>query len=261
MSEYRLIFSSFFVVLLVSCAFYCGGCRSASSPAPELQPTARPDVADLLDSLRRRDQEIRNINVVFDLEYLEDGREQRAQLIAIAQKPDKLYLEITGPLGMLGMFSCDGNEIRLYNHETRQMEIGPADKAVLSSLIPLEMDPAQLVSVLTVAPTPIPHDAHKLSYDADAGLWLLTFADRAAQKVQRLRFEPNTMDLHSVSYLEGGTVVARATYLRWSDSKHGRLPELWKIDIPSRKVTLNLNRNGEAIVNRDYPPRTFLLSP
>ncbi len=259
MTRFSLLFRLLFVVILGVGTL--SGCRSTSTPDPQVQNLPKPDVADLLDSLRQRDKEIRNINVVFDAEILENSREQRVQIIAIAEKPDKLYLEIAGPLGMLGMFSCDGQEIRLFNGETRQMEIGPADKAVLSSLIPIEMDPAQLVSVLSVAPTPIEHDAHNLSYDAKAGLWVLTFAHRPSHTMQRFRFAPSTMDLHSVAYLENGTLVARATYLRWKKTPKGRLPELWKIDIPARNVTLNLDRNGEAILNRDYPEQTFRISP
>ncbi len=256
------LYSCSISIIIICNILLATGCGPARNIQPDTDTNiSRPSIQDLLDTLRQRDQAIKSLNLVFDIDYRKDRKQDRANLIALVTKPDKLYFELTGPLGALGMLSSDGNEVRIWDARNQTFHTGPAGVDMLGRLIPLEMEPGDLVSFLAVAPRPIRHDAHRIDFDAKNGSWRLVLKDKQKNRSQMFWFDLPSGDLRAVSYIEQDRLISRGSFMRWKKVKGRRLPELWKIELPERGIVLKLERRGDVILDTEYPDELFRLKP
>jgi hypothetical protein len=175
-------------------AALCLGALACPRPPLDLGPRGRvTDPNELLAALAARRAAVQDV-----------GGDARARidtprggggldLFIVAQTPDRVRIEALSFFGQpVAVLTTDGVLFQLADLQHGTFTEGPASATSVSRLLPLELPPGELVSLLLGLP-PLLEDAAPvdLALDERERAYVLTLSDRAAR--QRLGFEPATL--------------------------------------------------------------------
>lgn len=198
----------------------------------------------------------------FKLDYREGLVHERVDLYLAVSRPGNLTLELSGPLGLVVAATSNATQFVFYDARKKLGYAGPPDPEIISRLLPIGLDPQELVPLLLAAPKPLGGDiSQELSADRRVGLWRLSLTDAAAGLVQQLWFGADG-NLAKVRLTRRGRLVYEAGYTGYGEAqgptasprfitlRHGARP----------KATIKLSVRGEATINTPLPADRFELA-
>lgn len=213
-----------------------------------------PAAADLLGSLRARRESIRGLRAVARMSYTVDGDSRRARQILVAERPDRLRLEVLSPFGTVFVLATDKGQLAAYVPEEGVVYRGRASADNLARYIPIDLPVSTAVDLILGTP---PMDGRrepvvsredgllKLWQDAERRVYVIWFTDR----LDPARYEQRD---------EEGRVLLRASFADFSDVASVRLPMQIGVELPPSQQRIDIALR-EPEVNPVVADATFAL--
>ncbi len=246
-----------FWLLLLAGLIVVAGCKAT----PEIKPEDKPDLEQLLETIKWRSEKLENIDVEFTADIKYGNRDDRIQLIIVAQKPDKLFLEAVGPIGIgtLGMFSSDGEVFRHYNPKEQAMHFGPATDSALSTMLPMNIPQRQMLEIVMATPRMVNAERKAFGYDYDEKKFRYTVINDS--KRQDIWFSHDGEIARTKLGNSDGSLVYDLAYRGWK--RHGEndfnYPSVIRFRMPSKGVEIKLKASGDIKINHAPPASIFRL--
>jgi hypothetical protein len=172
----------------------CGSCATFPvSPPP-------PPPEELLVRIQARSQNLLGLKGLAYVQVSAPGKSFRVQEVILARRPADLRLESLSPLGNPQFYlATDGRELNLYNPGENRYYRGRTNARYFSSLLPLPLDPEEIVTLLLGSFPILPHSGSSVHFEPQENLWILELNDSSREAVQTLGVEPQS---GQVSYTE-----------------------------------------------------------
>lgn len=247
------------LLLLALAALCCTACPSRF-PAPADEITD-PEV--ILASLRAREGQVDALTAALSSEIWKgDERVRLRQLIAV-KSPDQLRIDTLSPFDQpLSTLVSDGRVLSVYSLEERSFLQGAATAANLSRLLPLRLEPSELVSMLRGGAPLIRHDEALVSWDDTVGAYLLTLV--GGPQRQTLHIEPAGLRPIRARLQRSGRTVYDARFGDYVDTPDLRtgpaVPRRMRFEVPSETLSVELQVR-EVELGADIPDDAFRLEP
>lgn len=235
------------------------GCQSLPRPAP-----AAPDVEAWLARLNHQARVLRSVDAEAGLELRSPQRHDRGDVILVLDKPDRMFLEITGPTGLVALATLDGGGFRFYDARQRRGLHGPVTPYSMARVMPWVMMPAQLVPLLCATPPLLDVPPGPARWDGRQGRWQVELRRPERGLVQTLWFDPAgdllALELHTLEGTKAHLNYA-VRYLKWRRAGDSDLsfPRFIRLQHPESGVEVTLRLRGEPILNGDLTPELFML--
>src|SRR6185436_3243993 len=182
---------------------------------PLLSPTSidLPAGADLLGSLRARRESIRGLRALARLTYTVEGDSRRTRQILVAERPDRLRLEVLSPFGTVFVLATDRGQLAAYVPEEGTVYRGSASADNLARYMQVDLPVSTAVDLILGTP---PMDARrepvvsredglvKLWQDAGQRVYVTWLTDR----LEPARYEQRD---------DEGRVLLRANFMAFSE--------------------------------------------
>ncbi len=202
-----------------------GGCPRTLPPVA--RPYAAPSAAELRAALAARSS-VQAIEAEARAEQVGPGRQRVKVKVSVwAARPDKLRLEIQGPLGSgAATLVTDGTRFSLLDSRQGRLFTGEARGCNVARLVQVELEPAQAVSVL-LGEIPLEPGEAQASWDEhEGGREVLTIhtADGGEERVWLDARDHAWDPLRAERRDARGRLRWRIEHAEWSDSDGRRLP-------------------------------------
>lgn len=163
------------VMSLFSAFVLSSGC-ARRVPLPEhLRPES---TGELLERMRQARVQLRSYSAELQLNYFGEQGRVRTRATLVAQRPDRLRLDVRGPHGgVLRAVACNGTRIQRLDLSAKRFISGPANAQSLDAILgiaPLGLSPKAWLGLL-FGEMPVPADASQ-NYDAREGRFVLTWS-------------------------------------------------------------------------------------
>lgn len=243
-------------------ALALSGCVHHLPPVqrPYVQPT--PEV--LLESLRTRASKVEALQADARAEQSGPGHPRvKVRVSAWLQRPDRLRLEIEGPLGSgAATLVSDGTHFSLLDASTARLYTGAAVGCNIARLVQVELEPAQIVAVLAGG-VPIEDGPASLGWDPHNGgreLVEIRTADGGTERLW-LSGEANVWDPVKAERSDGhGRLVWRVEHDHFEDVDGRRLPGTTLVRDVRRKAEIKLTWKDRT-VDPELRQEGFVLEP
>ena len=244
----RVALATLVVALLSACAT-----RKSVSPPAVLDATL-PTADQLLGALSARRQQLRSMRAMARLSYESPDESRRARQIILAQRPDRLRLEVLSPLGAVFVLTTSSGRLAAYARGEATVYRGTASPANLERYTSVELPIAAAVDLLLATPP------------MDAAGQLVVSRDEAHIKLWEERdgavrvtwFTPELEPVRFEQHDDHGHVLLRATFAAYTAVDGVRLPTHIAVETPptQRSVTIELS---EPEVNPPLADTLFAL--
>ena len=249
-------------VHVVGIVLALAGCAHHLPPVqrPYLEPT--PQV--LLESLRVRAEKLSALQADARAEQSGPGHPRvKVKVSAWLQRPDKLRLEIEGPLGTgAATLVSDGTHFSLMDASTARLYTGAAVGCNIARLVQVELEPAQIVAVLAGG-VPIEAGPAALSWDPHDGgreLVAIRTGDGGTERVW-LSGEANVWDPVKAERSDGrGKLIWRVEHDGFEDVEGRRLPGHTRVRDARRRAEIKLTWKDRT-VDPELRQEGFVIQP
>jgi len=219
---------------------FAAGCPHALPPVA--RPYAAPSAEELVSSLKARSAALKGVEAEARAEQIGPGRQRvKVKVSAWAERPDRLRLEIAGPLGTgAATLVTDGTRFSLLDAREGRLFTGEARGCNVARLVQVELEPAQAVSVL-LGEVPIEPGEATVAWDEHEGgreVLTLKLADGGQERIW-LDGRDRRWDPLRAERLDGDG------RLRWR-IEHGEFTDVEGRRQPSR-TTIRDERRGAEI--------------
>jgi outer membrane lipoprotein-sorting protein len=244
----RRVGAALIAVVIAGCA-----AREPIRPAaPSAAPLPRGE--DLLGSLSARRASIRGLRAMARMAYTAEGESRSTRQLMIAERPDRLRLEVLSPFGTVFVLTTGSGRLAAYVPDERTMYRGSASADNLARYTQIDLPASDAVDLLLGTP-PLAGDRAsvvseedgllKLWQDAGGKVYVTWFTDR----LEPARYEQRDSE---------GRVLLRARYGAFTDVAATRLPSELEVELPSSQQRINISyRQSEA--NPPLADTTFAL--
>jgi outer membrane lipoprotein-sorting protein len=161
-------------VLVASClAFFA--CRPQPVKPAEMRPLPAP--ADALNELRQKSGDRKNLRALARVTYFGPKGRARVKAALLAERPSSFRVETISPFEQpLDVMASDGTKLWLLSEQ--RLREGPATPENISRLLPLAMNPEEVVdTLLGGVPTSSRFTPKTLEWAEDGEHWVLTLDD------------------------------------------------------------------------------------
>ena len=242
--------------------FLFSGCMHHLPPVqrPYVQPT--PEV--LLEALRARAGRLTALQADARAEQSGPGHPRvKVKVSAWLQRPDKLRLEIEGPLGTgAATLVTDGNRFSLMDASAGRLYTGAAVGCNIARLVQVELEPAQIVAVLAGG-LPIEDGPASLAWDPNDGgreLVAIRTGDGGTERLW-LTGEASVWDPVKAERTDGhGKLLWRVEHDGFEDVDGRRLPSHTLVRDVRRKAEIKLTWKDRT-VDPELRQEGFTLQP
>jgi outer membrane lipoprotein-sorting protein len=178
------LFSLLWCLLIIGCA-----------AVPALPPeTPFPEV--ILNQMRTHGQSLEGCKGLAQMKVAAAGKSFQAQQVIFARLPGWLRAESLGLLGTPQFyFVTDGRELNLYHPGENKYYRGRATANHLSLVLPITLDPEEIVSLLLGKPVLLDYDVASLRRNEEEGLWTLELASTPRKERQVLWIHPASLHI------------------------------------------------------------------
>lgn len=243
-------------------ALALSGCMHQLPPVrrPYVQPT--PEV--LLESLRARAGKLTALSAEARAEQSGPGHPRVKVKVSVwLQRPDKLRLEIEGPLGTgAATLAADGAHFSLMDGSTSRLYTGAAVGCNIARLVQVELEPAQIVAVLAGG-LPIEEGPASLGWDPNDGgreVVAIRTGDGGTERLW-LSGEANVWDPVKAERSDGhGKLVWRVEHEGFEDVDGRRLPAHTHVRDLRRRAEIKLTWKDRT-VDPELRQEGFSLQP
>lgn len=187
-----------------------------------------------------------------------------ASQFVLAEAPDRLRLELLSFFGQpVAVLASDGRYFQLHDLENGEFTAGPATPGNISRLLPLQMEPAELVSLL-LGEVPLLAEARPAALRLDERARAYVLELRGAQAhgrfpVQEIGLEPATLrPLWTVLPQRAGLDRYRVAFHDFEGELD--LPRRLSLSVEDGKESLGM-RWTERELNPEIDPELFRLEP
>ncbi len=236
------------VVLLAGCAT-----RPAPGPVAGFAGPL-PTAAQLAAALDARRAQVRALRAWARLRYTAPEESRSAKQLLIAERPDRLRLELFSPFGAVFVLSAADGALSAWDRGEKVVYRGVASAANLRRYTQMDVAVPTAVDLLLGTP-PLPAGGGQVSADGAAiRLWQDDDAGVTATWFNAA-FEPLRYERHA----RDGRVLLRATFDGWAPSGDARLPMQLGIELPptQRRIEITLS---EPEVNPPLAAAAFALA-
>lgn len=215
------------------------GCTTRPAPAP---PAAGPpaDLAALLDADAARREAVRALRAWARLSWTSPAESRSARQLLVAERPDRLRLEVFSPFGAVFVLASAGGRLAAYDRQEAVVYRGAATAENLQRYTQVDLPVARAVELLlatppldATAPTTVAADGDTLvvrQRTPDGGTRITWYAAAG----EPLRYEErNTAE----------AVQLRASYEDWALVEGVRLPQRVQFELPasSQRIAITLS--------------------
>lgn len=207
------------------------------------RPYAAPEPGAIVDSLRRRADKLHALAAEARAEESGPGHPRvKVKVSAWVERPDKLRLEIEGPLGMgAATLVTDGARFQLLDQRSGRLFSGEARGCNIARLVQVELEPAQAVAVLS-GEVPLESGPTSLAWDGhDGGRELLTVHLADGEERIWLDAQDQVWDPVKAERWVGGKLTWRVTHAGFADVQGRRLPSRTTVRDLRRKAEIRLD--------------------
>ncbi|MCA9522258.1 MAG: DUF4292 domain-containing protein [Myxococcales bacterium] len=238
-------------------------CAAALSPGcrctDRLHPVPKNPISDpklLLDALVRPPS-VRNLTAFPRVEYYSKRDVRKGTVAMVLEPPDRLRFEALSPSGnMLALLTSDGARITLYQRGAKRCYRGPACARNIARLLPIAIEPRQLVRLLMGRAPVIRHTDRRMRFDRRAGWYQLTLIDTAAGRHQEIWLAPGTLRPMRSKLYEGKTLRLQLDWRSYRNLAGHPFPHRIDAKMPRGKVDLSI-KFRELTPNRSLKMRFF----
>lgn len=188
------------------------------------------------------------------LEAYVQGKARKADVLLRLQRPDLVQFQaLTPTLDLIAVTSTDGRRFVSFERGAARCYTGQPCARNLARMVPVAMEPPQLVDTLLGRPPLLQGRASSLT-------WV------PAKRAYRLVIKQPTSKLTQEVWIDGGSRRFRAAVLRRGDQllvsiaygQHDRqgLPHLMRLKVPSDKIDMTLQLR-EVTVNESIDAQDF----
>ena len=244
----RVAVATLVVAVLSACAT-----RKTVSP-PAVLDTTVPTGDQLLSTLSARRQLLRSIRAMARLSYSSPEESRRAKQVILAERPDRLRLEVLSPLGAVFVLTTSGGRLAAYARNESTVYRGAASPTNLERYTSVDLPVHAAVDLLMG--TPPMAAAGSVVVSRDDGL--VKMWQEAGPAVRVTWFTPELDPIRFEQHDDQGQVLLRATFAAYTAVSGVRLPTQIALETPAsqRQVTIELL---EPEVNPPLPDTLFAL--
>lgn len=155
------------------------GCR-LKIPPPRALPAVLPRAEDLERVLAARREQVHSLRSFADISYRteEGGKFFTGRHAVVAQAPDRFRLEAHSVFGLVGVATCDGATLSVYDRPGRVIYRSAASAQRIGHYLSVPMSPRQVVAILLgQVPAASGQGWERVRFDAERWAFRL---DRAA---------------------------------------------------------------------------------
>jgi outer membrane lipoprotein-sorting protein len=236
---------------------FCGviaalaGCSTVKPPIlPETLPEERRPIDDLLQTLARRNAELKSLRSLANVSYTGPDGRQSFQEIVVVRRPDRLRLETLSPLGVLVIVTASPEELAGYHTREGVFYRGKSSRENLWRFTRIPLSVAEAASLLMGLPPGTKgewrHEGPSIVRDAGNG-WKETvaFQQNEALPIRWQLLNPN------------GQVELTAEFGDYAQTAAGPFPMRIALENPTQKRRLEIAYKDPE-VNVDLAPTLFV---
>jgi len=152
------------------------------------------------------------------------GKSFRTQQVILAKRPAFLRLETLSLLGNPQFYLVtNGQDLSMYNPGENRYYRGRANARYFSSLLPLPLDPEEIVALLLGSFAILPHGEASVRSDPQEKLWILDLNDSSQGTTQTLGVEPQSGQVFYTEYRFRG-ITRRLSFEDFRSSANHSFP-------------------------------------
>ncbi len=247
------------VVLVVASCLALLACRPQPLRPPDTRPL--PSATEALAQLRAQGAGRRNMRALARVTYFGPKNRARVKAVLLAERPRSFRVETISPFEQpIDVMASDGSKLWLLSKN--RLREGPATPENISRLLPLAMNPEEVVdTLLGGVPTSSRFEPKALEWAEDGEHWILTLDDGV--EINRLTVDPVR------KVVEKMTLGAQASKPRLSvefddferiEGATGELPHKIHIELPDRGLDVRIKLE-EAEVDVTLAAALFRITP
>ena len=237
------------------------GLATGCPPPPVARPYAPPSAAELHAALKAREAHVHSLHAETKVDQLGPrGQRAKVRVSMLVARGGKLRLEAESPLGgPLATLTSDGVEFQLLDVRSNRFLVGPARACNLARLLQVELDPADVVSVL-LGSAPLAGEPAEVAWDPGHGGREILIL-RTAQGEEKLwlssrdrRWDPVEGEQRDAR----GKIVWRLRHEEFADHGDVRLPARTTVEEPPHHTDVLVKFRSQE-PNVEPPPGAFHL--
>jgi len=212
----------------------------------------------LLSRIQKRFQDLQGLRGLAHVRFSSPGKSFRLQEVILARRPAFMRLETLSPLGNPQFYLVtDGRDLSMYNPGENRYYRGRTDARYFSSLLPLPLDPEEIVSLLLGGFPILPHEEASVRFDPQENLWILDLSDPQGT-TQTLGVEPQSGQVFYMEYRLKG-VTRRLSFEDFRASASHSFPYRILFDSPESRTHLTVEYT-DVEINPAWTDEDFHLS-
>ena len=214
--------------------FWCSSCTTLPIGPPPPLPE------ELLSRIQERFQTLQGLKGLAHVRVSAPGKSFRTQQVILAKRPSSLRLESLSPLGNPQFYLViDGQELNMYNPGENRYYRGPVKARFFSSLLPLSMDPEEIIALFLGSFPILPHDDASVRQDPRENLWILDLNNSSREERQTLGVDPQSGQVLYTEYRLRG-VTRRLSFEDFRASSNHSFPYRILFDSPESRTQLTI---------------------
>lgn len=231
------------------------GCATPGPPGPELARSA----AELVAALREAESRVVALRGLAVLTVKAPLRSYQAREIIVSRRPTSLRLEALGPLDQpLLLAATDGTSLQIYSAPENLFLTGRASPRNLARLFPVEMDLAQVVTLVRGS-MPLIEAEQARARPARGGEILLVLEGRGLK--QEVWLEGGSLRPLRGRLLDArGEVLYEVAFRDYRSVSGQAFPFQIAVEVPAKLVTVHLHYR-ELALNAETDHEEFRLGP
>lgn len=237
-----------FVLLAASIAYGCAAAVPLRPAPPDV------DVDELQGVLAQRRLQVRALRSAATIAVTSPERSGTARQFLIAERPDRLRVEVFSPFGAVFALATAGGDLSAWVREENRIYRGPASPANLYRWSGIDLEVADVVDLLLGSPPARPVEMASVSAEIGGRLRLRQETPTGAQIVT-FTTEP-LLPVEIEERSADGELLWRATLSSFRNVGGVPLAARIAVSIPEVRQNVDITLNDPE-VNPDVPPGAF----
>jgi len=224
-------------------------------------PTVLPSAQELLSSLATRRQTLNSLRGLAQLVYADTQEKGKAKQAVAVQAPNHFRLELFSLLGIVSLFTGDGQSLAAYFPKEKTVYRGAATPLNIARFLRITLSDQQITSLLLGLPIlPLDGTAGTVRFDTDKS-WYRLDLPLPGGGVQVLWFDPQPILLRRWEMLDtNGAVAAYMSLADYRQVDGRQFPfEIALSDVQGQQQASILYERVE--LNPSLPASLFTLAP
>jgi len=219
-------------------ALVLAGCAARQEPAPPLAsgPLDLPEISEVIRAMETRRDAIQSLRAVARMRYTSPNESRKAKQIIVAERPDRLRLEVLSPFGTVFVLAASDGTLAAYSRDEGAVYRGAASPENLARYAGVDLPVATAVDLLLGTP-PLDRGAEGVvSRSADG----VEFWQSSRVGAQVTWFTPLLEPIRYEQRDGDGYVRLRATFDSYASVDGTRLPTLVALELPRSRERIEI---------------------